>query len=364
MIPLYKPTIYKDTIKNVNDCLKTSWISSKGKFINKFEMAFSKFTKIKHSVSVCNGTVAIHLALLALGIKKGDQVIVPSFTYIASVNPIKYINAKPVFVESNLDDFQIDLEDMEKKINKKTKAIICPHLYGNMTDMNKLKNICNKYKIFLIEDCAEAIGSYYKNKHAGNFGSIATFSFYGNKTISTGEGGMVCTNNKTLAKKIFKLKTQGLKNSNKYYFHDIVGYNYRMTNICAAIGFSQIHRLKNILNKKKKLFLDYKSGFKNNKYLSFLNESRNVRSSFWLIVMLVKNSIVREKLIKFLRLNNIETRPTFFPIHEMPMYKIKKKMKKAHILGNNGICLPSYHDLSKKDQTYIIKKIKLFFNEK
>ena len=157
MIPLYKPTIYRDTIKNVNDCLKTSWISSRGKFINKFEMAFSKFTKIKHSVSVCNGTVAIHLALLALGIKKGDQVIVPSFTYIATVNPIKYINAEPVFVESNLDDFQIDLEDVKKKISKKTKAIICPHLYGNMTDMNELKNICvqiQEQKNMLLETTA------------------------------------------------------------------------------------------------------------------------------------------------------------------------------------------------------------------
>ena len=136
-----------------------------------------------------------------------------------------------------------------------------------------------------------------------------------------------------------------------------------MTNICAAIGFSQIHRLKNILKKKRKLFLNYKSGFKRNEYLSFLNEFINVRSSFWLIVILVKNSIIRNKLMKFLRVNNIETRPTFFPIHEMPIYKIKKKMKKAHVLGNNGICLPSYHDLSKKDQKYIIKKIKIFNEE-
>lgn len=364
MIPLYKPTIYKDTIKNVNDCLKTSWISSKGKFINKFEKAFSKFTKIKHSVSVCNGTVAIHLALLALGIKKDDQVIVPSFTYIATVNPIKYINAIPVFVDSNLNDFQIDLEDVKKKINKKTKALICPHLYGNMTDMKKLKNICDKYKIFLIEDCAEAIGSYYKNKHAGNFGNISTFSFYGNKTISTGEGGMVCTNNKMLAKKIYKLKTQGLKNSNKYYYHDIIGYNYRMTNICAAIGFSQIHRVKDILKKKKKIFLNYQKELRKYDYISILNESKNVQSSFWLIVVLVKNSIIKEKLMKFLELNKIETRPTFFPINEMPMYKINKKIKNANILGNNGICLPSYHDLSKKDQKYIVEKIKIFFNEK
>ena len=207
---LYKPKITSLTKKYVNDCLNSSWISSKGKFIKLFEKSFEKFTKINYCTSVSNGTVGLHLALLALNIKKNDQVIVPTFTYVASVNCIKYVGAKPIFVDSSLETFQINTEELKKIINSNTKAIIVPHLYGNVINLKLLNDLKNKYNFFIIEDCAEAIGSFYKNKHVGNFGDISVFSFFGNKTITTGEGGMVCSNKKNLIKKVEKLKGQGL----------------------------------------------------------------------------------------------------------------------------------------------------------
>jgi len=360
MIPLYKPLISKNEIKNVNACLKSSWISSKGIYIKKFEKKFSSFTKIKHSISVSNGTCAIHLALVALGVKKNDEVIVPSFTYIATVNPILYTGAKPIFIDSNVENFQLNLKEIKKKITKKTKAIICPHLYGNMPNMSELYKIIKEKKIFLIEDCAEAIGSYFRSKHAGNFGDIATFSFYGNKTISTGEGGMVCTNNNSLAKKVYKLKTQGLASEEKPYYHDILGFNYRMTNICAAIGYSQMLNIDKILNKKKNIFKKYEYGFKNNKNIFILKNSQYVKSSYWLVVILIKKKIKREKLVNFLKKNKIDTRTTFFQVHKMPMYSKKLKLKYGEKLSTNGLCLPSFPQLKDKEIKYIIDKINYF----
>ncbi len=359
MIPLYKPLISKNEIKNVNVCLKSSWISSKGAYIKKFEKKFSDFTKIKYSISVSNGTCAIHLALVALGIKKNDEVIVPSFTYVATVNPILYTGAKPIFVDSNPENFQFCLSEIKKKITKKTKAIICPHLYGNMPNMHELCKITKKQKIFLIEDCAEALGSYFNKKHAGNFGDIATFSFYGNKTISTGEGGMVCTNNKNLAKLIYKLKTQGLASENKPYYHNILGFNYRMTNICAAIGYSQMLNIKKILIKKK-IFKKYENGFKNNQNIFILKNSKDVKSSYWLVVILLKKKKLREKLVNFLKKNKIETRTTFFQIHKMPIYSKKFKLKNGDNLSKNGLCLPSFPELNNNEIDYIINKINYF----
>jgi len=271
-VPLYKPFLGIDEKKNVNKCLKDNWISSSGEFLNKFEKYFSKYTKIKNCTTTSNGTVALHLALKILNIKENDEVIVPAFTYIASVNCISYVNAKPVFCDSDLITGQIDIKDVETKITNKTKAIIIPHLYGNVVNMSKILEIKRKYKLFIIEDCAEALGSFYKKKHVGNFGDISTFSFFGSKTITTGEGGMLCTNKYNYYLKAKKLKGQGLStNKNKmYYWHDEIGYNYRMTNICAALGLAQIKKINKILKKKIELNKNYKK-YLNLKEIIFLN---------------------------------------------------------------------------------------------
>ena len=357
---LYEPTIGLKEKKFVNDCLKTNWISSKGSYINKFENKFSKYINIKHSISICNGTVALHLALLALEIKKNDEILAPSFTYISPINAINYIGAKVKFIDSDLKNWQVDIDDFKKKITKKTKAIIIPHLYGKITDIDLISKICKSKKIFLIEDSAESFGCYYKKKHLGTYGDISTFSFFGSKTITTGEGGMVCTNNSKLAKKIFKLKMVGVV-KNKYYWHDIIGYNYRMTNICAAIGYAQLLNSKKILKKKELIFKNYKQFLKGTDLLSNY-ESKDVKSSFWLINIFVKSKKIRDGLANYLKKNGIETRTTFNPVHLMPMFKklSSSKLPNSIILSETGLSLPSGANLKKKEIKIICKLIKAY----
>lgn len=358
--PVYQPALNGNEKKYVQECLDSTWISSKGKFIKRFENDFSKFTGIKHSVAVSNGTVALHVALLALGIGKEDEVIVPTFTYIASVNAITYTGAKPIFVDSDPVTWQIDTEKIEERISKKTKAIMAVHIYGHPCEMERLKKIAGKYGLFIIEDCAEGIGSYYKSKHAGSIGDISTFSFFGNKTITTGEGGMVCTNNKDLSDFAIRLKGQGLA-KNQEYFHDIIGYNYRMTNICAAIGCAQLEQINDIIIKKENVVANYVDGLKNFP-IEYHQQTGDVRHSYWMFTILVDSEGERTKLRKHLDKNGIETRPTFHPVHTMPMYKTQEKFEVAEDLGKRGVNLPSYPDLTEKDIKFITDKIKSFYH--
>jgi len=357
--PVYQPNLSGNEKKYVQDCLDSTWVSSKGKYIQKFEDNFSTFTGIKNSVSVSNGTVALHVALLALGIGENDEVIVPTFTYIASVNAIHYTGAKPVFVDSDKDTWQIDTSKIEEKITPKTKAIMAVHIYGHPCDMDEITKIARKYDLLIIEDCAEAIGTYYKDKHAGKIGDISTFSFFGNKTITTGEGGMVCTNEDNLAELSFRIKGQGLA-KNQEYFHDIVGYNYRMTNICAAIGCAQIERIDDILKNKRRIALNYidrLSGLP----IDYHKEIKNVKHSYWMFTILVASESERTKLRSYLKKNGIETRPTFHPVHTMPMYKTGEKFKVAEEIGCRGMNLPSYPALSESDIEFITQKVREFY---
>ncbi|EFG9803382.1 GDP-perosamine synthase RfbE/PerA, partial [Escherichia coli] len=239
--PVYQPSLTGKEKEYVNECLDSTWISSKGNYIQKFENKFAEQNHVQYATTVSNGTVALHLALLALGISEGDEVIVPTLTYIASVNAIKYTGATPIFVDSDNETWQMSVSDIEQKITNKTKAIMCVHLYGHPCDMEQIVELAKSRNLFVIEDCAEAFGSKYKGKYVGTFGDISTFSFFGNKTITTGEGGMVVTNDKTLYDRCLHFKGQGLA-VHRQYWHDVIGYNYRMTNICAAIGLAQLEQ--------------------------------------------------------------------------------------------------------------------------
>lgn len=359
--PVYQPSLGNKEKEYVLECLSSTWISSKGKFINQFENSFSDYIGIKHSAAVCNGTVAIHVALLALEIGDSDEVIVPSFTYIASVNAIKYTGAKPVFVDSDLVTWQIDPKKIEEKITPRTKAIMVVHLYGQPCELDKILSIAKKYNLFIIEDCAEAFGSLYKGKHVGTIGDIATFSFFGNKTITTGEGGMVVTNDSSLNEKVIRLKGQGLA-KNREYYHDIIGYNYRMTNICAAIGLAQLERADELIAKKIQIAKWYEEKLKDLPVV-FHSEADDVKHSFWMVSILLKDSAERERVREHLKQNGIETRPTFHPVHMMPMYYQERfSLPVAEELGSRGINLPSYPDLNEADVEFICNKIKEFFN--
>jgi perosamine synthetase len=357
-IPVYKPSLTGNEKKYVVDCLDSTWISSKGHYIADFEKKFADFIDIKYAASVSNGTVAIHLALLALGIGVGDEVIVPTLTYIASVNAIAYTGATPVFVDSLPDTWQMDPNDVEKKISPRTKAVMAVHLYGHPCDMESLRRICDNHGIFLVEDCAEAIGSTYKGKHVGTFGDISTFSFFGNKTITTGEGGMVVTNDETLYDRSCHFKGQGLA-KHRQYWHDVIGYNYRMTNICAAIGVAQLEQIEKFVKRKKEIAQLYKESFESVKHIEFHREHEDVDHSYWMCSILVNDPGQREPLRQHLTNGGIETRPLFYPVHTMPMYSSKyQRHPVAENLGWRGINLPSYPSISNDEIHFIIEEVK------
>lgn len=359
-IPVYQPSFIGNEKKYVNECLDSTWISSKGKFIGQFEEGFAKYLDVKHATSVSNGTVALHLALVALGIGPGDEVIVPTLTYIASVNAIAYTGATPVFVDSLEDTWQMDPADVKRKITTRTKAVMAVHLYGHACDMEALKTISANHNLFLIEDCAEAIGSLYKGKHVGSFGDISTFSFFGNKTITTGEGGMVVTNDQTLFDRSVHFKGQGLA-KHRQYWHDVIGYNYRMTNICAAIGLAQLEQIDKFIKRKKEIAELYNAGFKGSA-VHFHQAHADVTHSYWMCSILVPDAAQRDVLREHLASKGIETRPLFYPAHTMPMYSQRfQKHAIAEDLGWRGINLPSYPGLEDDQVSEIIDEVNSFF---
>lgn len=359
-IPVYQPSLTGNEKAYVMDCLDSSWISSKGKYIDLFEQGICDYLGVNHAATVCNGTVAIHLALLALGIGEGDEVIVPTLTYIASVNAIAYTGATPVFVDSMPDSWQIDPADFRRKITDKTKAVMCVHLYGHPCDMDSIIPIARENDLFVIEDCAESLGSLYKGRHTGTFGDIATFSFYGNKTITTGEGGMVVTNDETLYDRCVHFKGQGLA-KHRQYWHDVVGYNYRMTNICAAIGLAQLEQIQTFLNQKQQIADWYRKGLSNSN-LTFHEPIGDVYHAYWMCSVLTPSAKERDLLRNHLTQKGIDTRPLFYPVHTMPMYSQKfARFKVAENLGWRGMNLPSYPSLTMSDTEYIIESL-LSFN--
>ncbi len=347
-IPVYQPALNGNEKKYVNECLDTTWISSKGKFINEFESGFANYVGIKYAASVSNGTVALHLAMIALGIGPGDEVIVPSLTYISSVNAIAYVGATPIFIDSLPDTWQMDPADLKRKITVRTKAVMAVHLYGLPCEIVLIDEICKAKGLFLIEDCAEALGSKIGDRHVGTFGDISTFSFYGNKTITTGEGGMVVTNDETLFDRSLHFKGQGLA-KHRQYWHDVIGYNYRMTNICAAIGLAQLEQIDGFIKRKREIAKFYEQNIVNPK-IEFHREKDGFTHSYWMCSILTPDSNLREILREKLANEGVETRPLFYPVHTMPMYSQKYlKIPVAENLGWRGINLPSYPGLSDDD---------------
>ena len=363
--PVYQPCLTGNEKKYVDECMSTSWISSKGHFVTDFENTFASYIGVKHGVAVFNGTVAIHLALMALDIKKGDEVIVPSFTYVASANPVVMVGATPVFVDSLMSSWQIDPADVEKKITSKTKAVIAPHMYGHPCDMDALSAICKNHNIYLIEDCAEAIGSQYHGKMIGSFGDISCFSFFGNKTITCGEGGMVVTNDDDFYRKAANLKNQGLSPVREYW-HDVVGYNYRMTNIQAAIGLAQFEHIEEIINAKIDNATWYMEELADLPVVFHDSAEKGIVHTYWMCSILCADKETRDGLRAYLKDNGIETRPTFNTIHTMPMYLESncKSFPVAEALAERGMNLPSYPQLTREDVHVICSFIHAYYNNK
>lgn len=360
-IPVYQTDLTGNEKIYVNQALESSWISSKGEFIERFERGFSEYVGVTQAVSVCNGTVALHLAMLALGIGPTDEVIVPTLTYVAPVNAIRYVGATPVFVDSHRKSWQLDVNEVERAITHKTRAIIAVHLYGQSCDMITLKEIAKKHRIFLVEDCSEAFGTIHAKHHVGSFGDIGTFSFFGNKTITTGEGGMIVTNDKTLFERAKRFKGQGLA-AYREYWHDIIGHNFRMTNIAAAIGVAQLERAETIINLKRNLGKKYRD-LMVDMPIEFHDAVENGDHTHWMVSILVKTSDVRDALRRHLVNCGVETRPVFYPVHTMPMYSSSfQRFPIAEDIAWRGINLPSYHQISDNDLNYVADSIRRFFS--
>ncbi len=358
-IPVYEPQLGGNVSTYVNECLTSGWISSRGQFIARFEDAFAGYVGCESATTVANGTVAIHLALEALGIGPGDEVIVPSFTYIASVNTIIQTGATPVFVDSIDQTLQVDPSLVESAITDRTKAVLIVHLYGHPCDMDRLTEICRKQKLFLIEDCAEAFGSMWNGKHVGTFGDAATFSFFGNKTITTGEGGIVLARDAAVMDRCRSLKSQGVSKTREYW-HDMLAYNYRMTNIQAAIGLAQLELADGFLRRKAEVAAFYAeelAGLPARMH----GPVGNVTHSYWMCSLILDDANKRDHLRRFLHEQDIETRPFFPMAHKMPHCRTSQVLPIGESLSERGLNLPSFPALTDAQLAQICSSVRSFF---
>jgi len=345
-IPVAEPDMGGNEMQYVEKCLNDNWISSQGPFVKEFETKFSEQVGVANAISTSSGTTALHLGLAALGIGPGDEVILPSLTFAASINAILYTGATPVLVDVEPDTWNIDPDEIARAITDRTKAVMVVHLYGQPARMDKIKDILRGRDIFLIEDAAEALGAIYKGEPVGSFGDVAAFSFFGNKIITTGEGGMLMVRDPEVAARARILRDHGM-NPKRKYWHDCVGFNYRLTNIQAAIGVAQLERLDFFLARKLEIAESYTTKLKDIEGFQFpvkLPESRNMYWLFSVVLDSRKTGISRDELIDAMLRGGIETRPVFPPLHKMPPYleyASRPVLPVSEHLAYNGLSLPS-----------------------
>jgi perosamine synthetase len=365
-IPINKPFTDSNEEALVLDAVKTGHGEHRNKYLDRFEKEFASFTgaALAHCTSSCTG--AIHLALAAMGVGPGDEVIVPEITWIASVEPVLYLGAKPVFVDVLPDSWCIDPKSVEQAISPKTKAIIAVHVYGNLCDMETLLQIAEKHHIAVLEDAAEGIGSYRKGKHAGSMGTAGTFSFHGTKTISTGEGGMVIASDPEFMHKIRVLNDHGRDPKDpeaKMYWMRNYGFKYRMSNTQAALGVAQLSKISELVQKKRDIFLAYQQEL-NNLPLHWNPEEEGDQNGYWLPTFVVdsKHSFNREKLFQAMNANNIEARPFFYPLSSLPMFQSRPENRVAYGIFDRGVNLPSFHEICPNEIDRVCQTIRNFFH--
>jgi perosamine synthetase len=352
-IPISQPSITQKEIDYVTDAIKSGWVSSLGKYIDEFEEKFANFCDTKYALATSNGTTALHLTLVSLGITGDDEVIIPDFTFVATASAVNYIGAKVVTVDIEEDTLCIDPKSIEEAITFKTKAIIPVHLYGHPANMSSINKIAKKYNLFVIEDAAEAHGAEINGKRVGGLSDAGIFSFYGNKIITSGEGGMITTNDEALYLKMKRLRDHAMSKEKKYW-HTEVGFNYRMTNLQAALGVAQFDRIDELLEKKKQIFEWYKAYLSNVSNIKLNTQKDGYKNVYWMICMEIieYNEEKRENLIKKLKENAIDSRPFFYPISDMPMYE-RVNTPMTHKVYQRGINLPSYFDMTEEQVKYI-----------
>ena len=360
-IPVNTPLINVGDASSVAKTIKSGWISSEGPSVKEFENKIAKFLDRKFGCAVSSGTAALEIAIRSLGLKKNDEVIMPSFTIISNAMAIVKSSAKPILVDVNLNTWNIKIEDIEKKITKKTKCLMIPHIYGLANDMDKILKLTKKYNLYLIEDAAEVLGLKYKNKQCGSFGDISILSFYANKHITTGEGGMLLTNNKRLNKKFKDYRNLCFGSKKNRFNHHDISWNYRYTNIQAALGISQLKRINKIIKKKHEIGNYYYNNFKNIKNIILQpNKLSYCKNIYWVFGIVLKrnnkNNIT--SVMKKLADSNIGTRPFFWPMHKQDAFKKKNYFKNislpnSEFISKNGFYLPSGLGLTRLELKFV-----------
>jgi perosamine synthetase len=365
MIPVCEPTLIGNELRYVTDCIKTNWISSAGKYIPLFEEKFSKFCNTKYGIACSNGTTALHLALESLGIGKGAEVIIPTFTMIATANAVIYSGAKPVLVDSEKETWNINPKLIEEKITEKTKAIIPVHTYGHPCDMDPIIKIAEKHNLRIIEDAAEAHGADYKGKRVGSLSDVAAFSFYANKIITTGEGGMIVTNSEKLAEKARLLRNHAF--TKPRFTHYELGFNYRMTNVQAAIGVAQMEKAEQLVEARIKNAQYYNSLLKDIKGITLPPKANWAKNVYWMYGILIEKEfgLRKEEVMEKLKQKGVETRSFFNPMHKQPVYQKQDERFPqsggsypiAEELFEKGLYLPSSSSLTETQIKKIVETI-------
>jgi len=379
MIPLSLPHIAGNEWKYVKDCLDTGWISSAGAYVTQFEQMVADYAGVKYGVAAANGTLGLHLCMHMQGIDRGAYVIVPNITFIASANAVAYTNAEPIFIDVDPETWQMDLDLLEeflleqcevrgntcylKSTNQAVRAIMPVHVLGNICDMERLMKIANQHHLFVVEDSTEALGSYFKGKHAGSFGKMGVFSFNGNKIISTGGGGVIVTDDEALAKRAKHLSTQSKVDPLRYY-HDEIGFNYRLVNVLAAIGVAQMEQLDDFIVAKKKMDGFYRGELEGIGDIRFQKVSQEVKPNCWLFTFSTKD---QSELLQYIIDNDIISRPFWTPMNQLPMFKDKLYITKkdhARKVHAESLSIPSSVNLTEAQMEKVVKIIQSFYKNR
>lgn len=368
-IPVNEPLFVGNEKKYLTDCIKSGWVSSEGKYVKKFENKFAKKVSRKFGTTVSSGSAALEIAINALELKKNDEVILPTFTIASCLFPILRTKAKPIFVDCDLRTWNCQASEIIKKISKKTKAIILVHIYGLTIDIDKILKIAKKKKIYIIEDAAEVHGLKYKKKMCGSFGDMSTFSFYSNKNITTGEGGMILTNNSKIFKEINKLKNLYFGNGSQRFMHKKLGWNFRMSNLQAAVGLAQLEKLDFNIKKRREIGKYYNLGLKKFENIFYLpvDDIKYCKNIYWIYGLVIKKEykITAKKFMNLLNKKGVGTRPFFFPLHKQPIIKKlnKQNLPNSEFISKNGFYIPSGLGIKLKQQKYVVDKIEEVINE-
>lgn len=358
-IPIAEPSLGEREVELVADAVRSGWVSSIGEYVTAFEAELARRCGVEHAIATSNGTTALHLALAVAGIGPGDEVVVPSLTFVATAAAVRYVGGMPVLADSDPAHWCLDPTDAARRITERTRAVVAVDLYGHPADMDALGELAREHDIVLVEDAAESLGADYRGRPAGSLGRLGVLSFYGNKLITTGEGGAVLTDDSTLAERARLLRDHAMDPKRRYW-HGEIGFNYRITNMQAALGVAQLERLDEFLERKRALAAAYRSGLQDLPGVTLQEEADWATSSWWMTTLRIdpERGVGRDELAARLRADGVDSRPAFVPLHLLPHLRQDGALPVAEAVGTQGLSLPSSTSLSNAELEYVIGAVR------